>query len=201
MTRPSLVAAVILFALTIGMSVYVSELRRREAARHHARPSTSLERIAPPRAAGQVEKVTVFVAYDDPGELRARSISVPLASVRQQRAEALLEALIGIYTAKDSPHPLSAGADVRDVFLVDPGLAVIDLNSALADGQVSGVLAEGLTIASMIQTLSSNLPGLSRVKFLVDGKERDTLAGHADLAGFYEVSEVARLAAQLSAHQ
>jgi len=198
MTRPFLISTAILFALTIGMSVFVSELHHREAARPRTRPATALERIAPP-SAGPVEKATVFVAYDDPGELRAQSISVPVASARQQRAEALLGALVGIYTAKDSPHPLAAGADIRGVFLVDPGLAVIDLNSALVDGQVSGVLSEELTIASMIQTLSANLPGLSRVKFLVDGKQRDTLAGHADLAGFYDVSQVARLAAQLSA--
>jgi len=200
MTRPFLISVAVLFALTIAMSVLVSELHRREAARPRVRPAAAPEHAAPP-AAGPVEKVTVFVAYDDPGELRARSVSVPLASGRQQRAEALVRALIGIYTAKDSPHPLSPGADIRNVFLVDPELAVIDLNSALAAGQVSGVLSEELTLASMIQTLSTNLPELNRVKFLVDGKQRDTLAGHADLAGFYEVSQVERLTSEWSTHE
>ena len=53
-------------------------------------------------------------------------------------------------------------------------------------------------MASIIQTLSTNIPGLTRVKILVDGKERETLAGHADLSGFYEVSQAAELARELS---
>ncbi|HEV2696379.1 MAG TPA: GerMN domain-containing protein, partial [Terriglobales bacterium] len=74
----------------------------------------------------------------------------------------------------------------------------IDLNAAFADGQTSGVLAEELTIASMVQSLSSNVRGITQVKFLVDGNERDTLAGHADLTGTYAVSQISGLAKQLS---
>ena len=197
-SRQFLITTVILFALTIGMSVYVSRLRRREITAPRPRPAAKVEHVAPPATPGPMEQVTVYVAYDNPGELRAQTLTIPLSSGRQQRAEELLRSLIGIYTAKNSPHPLATAADVRNVFLVDPGVAVIDLNSAFVDGQVSGVLSEELTIASMIRTLSVNIPGLGRVKFLVDGKERQTLAGHADLSNLYDVSQVAELAKQLS---
>jgi hypothetical protein len=50
----------------------------------------------------------------------------------------------------------------------------------------------------MIQSLATNISGLTRVKILVDGRERETLAGHADLSGFYDVGQVAELANQLS---
>ncbi len=88
-------------------------------------------------------------------------------------------------------------AEVHDVYLVDPGLAVIDLNSAFADGHRSGILVEELTIASLARTLSANVPGINRIKILVDGKGRDTLAGHADISGFYDVEAVDQLAAEL----
>jgi hypothetical protein len=39
------------------------------------------------------------------------------------------------------------------------------------------------------------------VKILVDGKERDTLAGHADLSTFYDVGAVNQLATQLQSAQ
>jgi hypothetical protein len=194
--RQFLITATLLFAVSIAMSVYVWQLRRHEIAA--PRPEANVEHVAPPPTAGPMERVTVYVAYDDPGELRAQSVSIPLASERQQRAEGLLQTLVNIYTAKNSPHPLATGAEVREVFLVDPGLAVIDLNSAFVDSQVSGVLAEELTMASMIQTLATNIPGLMRVKFLVDGKERETLAGHADLSGFYDVQQVATVVKELS---
>ena len=197
-TRHFVIITAILFALTISMSVYVSELRHRERVAPRARTAIRVEHAAPP-STGQTEQVTLFVAYDDPGVLRAQSISLPLATERQQRAQGVLRALIARYTPKNSPHPLAAESDIRDVFLADPGMAVIDLNSALVDSQISGVLSEELTIVSMIQTLAANVPDLTRVKFLVDGKERDTLAGHVDLSEFYEVPQVLELAKQLSA--
>src|SRR5437667_241596 len=56
---------------------------------------------------------------------------------------------------------------------------------------------EELTIASLARTLSANVPGINRIKILVDGKGRDTLAGHADISGFYDVEAVDQLAAEL----
>jgi hypothetical protein len=35
------------------------------------------------------------------------------------------------------------------------------------------------------------------VKILVDGHDRETLAGHADLSDFYDTTAVAQLAGQL----
>src|SRR5205807_10562561 len=94
-------------------------------------------------------------------------------------------------------HVFGSGAEIRSVFLVGPGAAVIDLNSAFADSHRSGVLVEELTVASLIHTISSNTQGILKVKILVDGKERETLAGHADLSAYYDVSAVNQLAAQL----
>jgi Sporulation and spore germination len=193
--RQFLITTTILFALTIVMSVYVWQLRRREI--DNPRAANRVEHVVPP-SSGPMEQVTVYVAHDDPGELRAQSITIPLTSGRQQRAEGLMRGLMSIYTAKDSTHPLAAGSEVRQVFLVDPGTAVIDLNSTFVEGQVSGVLAEELTIASLVQTLAKNIPGLTRVKILVDGTERDTLAGHADLTTVYDVQQMAEIVKELS---
>jgi hypothetical protein len=55
-----------------------------------------------------------------------------------------------------------------------------------------------LTIASLAQTLSANFQGISRIKFLVNGKESDTLAGHADLSRVYSISQISDLVKQLS---
>lgn len=193
--RQFFITVTVLFVLTIAMSVYVWQLRRRESTSPRLPEKT--EHVAPPNS-GSMEQVTVYVAYDTPGELREKSLSIALAGGRQQRAEGLLRALISLYTAKDSSHPMASGAEIRQVFLVDPGLAVIDVNSAFVEGQISGVLPEELTIASLVQTLATNIPELTRVKILVDGKEQETLAGHADLSGFYDVQQIAEVAKELS---
>jgi hypothetical protein len=105
--------------------------------------------------------------------------------------------LLSLYLDKSSSHVLGVGSEIRSVFLVDPGAAVIDVNGAFADSHRSGVLVEELTVASLIHTISANTPGLLKVKILVDGKQRDTLAGHADLTDFYDVTVVNQLATEL----
>jgi Sporulation and spore germination len=192
------IAMSVLLLAVLGMSFYAWHMRGRAAADPIA--STDTRPVAPP-SAGPTEQVTLFVAYDDVGVLHAQAAQIPLPSVRQERAEELLRSLIALYLDKSSPHPLPPGSDIRSVYLVDPGLAVIDLNAAFADGHRSGVLAEELTVTSMIQTLSANIPGILKVKILVEGKQRDTLAGHADLSAFFDVAAVNRLAAQLESSQ
>lgn len=49
----------------------------------------------------------------------------------------------------------------------------------------------------MVLTLKAQLPQLNRVRFLVDGKNRDTLAGHIDLTGWYDVALVTEAAKEL----
>jgi len=192
------IALSILLAAVLGMSLYAWRMRGRAA----ATPVTSTDTrpvVAP--VAGPSEQVTLYVAYDDLGVLHAQPAHIPLPSVRQERAEELLRTLFALYLDKSSPHPLPVGSDIRSVYLVDPGLAVIDVNAAFADAHRSGVLEEELTVASLIQTLAANIPGILKVKILVEGKQRETLAGHVDLSGFFDVSGVNQLSQQLQSIQ
>jgi hypothetical protein len=192
------IAVSILLLAVLSMGVYAWRMRGRAVS--GSMPSLDTRPVVPP-VAGATEPVTLFVAYDDIGVLHPQSARIPLPSVRQQRAEELLRALLALYLDKSSPHPLPRGADVRSVYLVDPGLAVIDVNAAFADGHRSGVLSEELTVASLVQTLSANISGILKVKILVEGKERQTLAGHADLSNFLDVSAINQLSAQLQSTQ
>jgi len=192
--RHLMITVAIMVAVALAMGVYLWHMRGRvqqaEAPVEFARP------VAAP-VQGPTELVTLYAAYDDPGGLRAQRASIPLPAGRQERAQELLRALLALYLDKSSSHPLGSGAEIRDVYLVDPGLAVIDVNDAFADAHRSGILVEELTVASMVQTLAVNIPGVSRVKILVGGKERETLAGHADLSCTYDVAAVAQMAAGL----
>jgi len=194
--RHLVIGLTVLLVAALGMTIYA--LHMRKVATNVAAADT---RPLGPPVAGPTEQVVLFVAHDEDGTLRAESARIPLPSGRQQRAEELLRALLSIYLDKSSPHVLGPGSDVRSVFLVDPGVAVIDVNSAFADTHRSGVLVEELTVTSLIHTVSANTPGILKVQILVDGKERDTLAGHADLTSYYDVMAVNQLATQLQSGQ
>jgi Sporulation and spore germination len=186
------IAAMALTALVVGFFAG----RERRIAKQPESASTYARPVAPP-ATGATEQATLYVAYDDPGVVLPQATVIPLAGGRQQRAEELLRALMDVYTGKTTQHPLGPGADVRNVYLVDPGLAVIDLNTAFAAGHRSGILVEELTVVSLVETLTANIPGITRVKILVNGQERDTLAGHADLSRIYEASSAGDLMNQM----
>jgi len=192
------IGVAIMLLAALGTGVYVWRMRGRV---QQSEPTAAYTRPVAPPASGPTEQVSLYVAYDESGVLHAQPSRIPLPAGRQERAQELLRALLNIYQDKPSPHPLGPGADIRDVYLVDPDTAVIDVNRAFAEGHRSGILVEELTIASMVQTLAANIPGITRVKILVDGKASDTLAGHADLSNFYDVNAVAQMVAQLQSAQ
>lgn len=66
-----------------------------------------------------------------------------------------------------------------------PQLAVVNLTGSFAASHPSGIETEMLTVLSICGTLHANLPRVTQVRFLVDGAQRATLAGHADLTRTY----------------
>jgi hypothetical protein len=147
-----------------------------------------------PSMMGKQEHIQMLLAYDDDQALRWRPADLFLPAERGLRARSLLRAVLAQYLQDPSPHPLGQGADIRDVYFIGENTLIVDTTAQFADGHPSGILLEEMTLASLMETLSANLPGVSRVKFLVEGKERETLAGHADLMSFYQTAAVHELA-------
>jgi hypothetical protein len=190
--RHLIIGVAVLLLLVVSMGIYLRQMRRRATEFDY---SANALPVAPP-ASGPTETVTLYVADDAAGLLRARSAQIPLPGGRQQRAEELLRALLRIYQQPGASHPLAPAADIRSIYLVNPGAAVIDLNAAFADQHRSGILSEQLTVNSLVETLAVNVPGIHRVNILVEGKTRETLAGHADLTESFDVMTVVQASSQ-----
>ncbi|MGA8298480.1 MAG: GerMN domain-containing protein [Terriglobales bacterium] len=183
--RHLVISVAVMLVLVVTMGLYARHMRHQ--ARELEPMATSALPVAPP-AAGPTETVTLYVADDGTGALRPQSAQIPLPGGRQQRGEELLRALLRVYQQPGAAHPLSPGSDIRSIYLLEPGTAVIDVNSAFADEHRSGILTEQLTVNSLVETLAANVQGIQRVRILVDGKTRDTLAGHADLSDWFDVA-------------
>ncbi len=74
-----------------------------------------------------------------------------------------------------------AGARLRQLYILDDGTAVVDLYDDTVNG-IEGVFYELLAIKSITRSLVLNFEEISQVRFLVEGKERDTLAGHVSIS-------------------
>jgi hypothetical protein len=188
-SRSLQIAVGVLLLTAFGLGFYALHLKRTA---EQPQPFSDTRPMTPP-VAGPTTRVTLYVASDAEGVLHARQVSIALPGEPAKRAREVLRALMAQYLEKSSAHPLAPGADIREVYLVNDSLAVVDLNAAFADAHRSGILVEELTLASMARTLAANLPGITRMKILVEGKERDTLAGHAGLREFYELASANRL--------
>jgi hypothetical protein len=183
----------LLLVAILMVGIYIIQLRRGEQ-------QISLQNaVAPagPQRGGVLESIHILVAYDDDQALRWRDAQAFMPEDRSQRAKAVLRAVLEQYLQKPSPHPVGKDAAIKDVYLIGNDTLLVDTSAAFADQHPSGILLEEMTLASLIETLSANVPGITRVKFLVEGKERETLAGHADLMSFYQVSAVHELAKEL----
>lgn len=176
--------ALILLALLVA-AIYGVQLRRRDE-RNRQQAHT-----APLSAEGANQaKFPAMIAFDDDGVIAQRELSAALPQETSERVRMVLRTLLHQYSQSPSPHPLPQGSDVRAVYLTQDGLCVVDVNAALADQHRSGMLIEQFTLMSMLETLALNAPQVKRVKLLVEGKERASLAGHADLAGVYDIEAV-----------
>jgi hypothetical protein len=97
-----------------------------------------------------------------------------------EQARRIIEAQIAPAPA---PHVSSIpeGTRLRTVFFTKAGEIYVDLSADLQTNHPGGTTNESLTVYALVSALTSNLPAVTGVQILVDGKEVDTLAGHLDL--------------------
>ena len=187
----------ILLIAALGMGVKLWQLRNRAHKRllaGQASAPTAAPIVAP------AEQATLVVANDFDNSLVPQVRSLPLPADPGARARAVLGKLLDLYAAPESTHEIPGGAaSVDQVFLLAaPGsknsgdqLAVVNLTGTFAASHPAGLETESLTVLSICATLRANLPTITEVRFLVDGIERPTLAGHADLTRTYLTDEAA----------
>jgi hypothetical protein len=189
----------ILLIAALGMGFKLWQLRDRAHKRLLA-GQTSAPTAAP--VVAPAEQATLVVANDFDNSLVPQVHSLPLPADPGARARAVLGKLLDLYAAPESTHEIPGGAaSVDQVFLLPaPGaknsgsqLAVVNLTGTFAASHPAGLETESLTVLSICATLRANLPTITEVRFLVDGVERPTLAGHADLTRTYLTSEAAPL--------
>lgn len=186
----------LLAVVAVGLGFYALHMKRR-VARDEQSAAEQQQLITTPQSNRPPETITLYVANDNDGSLGKMQLNVPMPVERSERARAVLRALLAQYLKPDATHSIGKGSDINQVFLMDDGTAIVNTNSAFADAHPSGVLAEELTVASIVVTLNANDNKITRVKIIVNGQERETLAGHADLKRFYDTSNMGQVVKDL----
>ena len=135
---------------------------------------------AAPAAAERKITATLYYVADDGTELVGVQREVPFGEPVTEQARRIVEAQIAAAGAPLA-SAVPAGTTLRSLYLTDKGEAFVDLSGDVRTKHPGGALDEILTVYTIVNVLTVNLPAIQRVQILIDGKEADTLAGHVDL--------------------
>ena len=149
--------------------------RWRSTTRADAAPSPTAP--APP---GRKIKARLFYVGESGTKLTGIERDVAYAENAAEQAREIVAAQVGP-VAEPLVSAVPAGTTLRALFLTDNGQAFVDLSREVVVGHPGGTVSELLTVYTIVNVVTANLPAITSVQVLVDGKEVDTLAGHVDL--------------------
>ena len=180
MTRQRILtgSAIIVGAITAWWIIFVGVPRFNRDGAQPAQPSQA--GVAPAAVAERKITATLFYITEDGMSLQGVQREVPFGERVDEQARHIITAQIAA-----SPGSLASaippGAVLRALYVSERGEAFVDFSKEITSQHTGGALDELFTVYTVVNALTVNLPAITRVQILIDGKEADTLAGHVDL--------------------
>jgi hypothetical protein len=174
--RTALLAAAIIVALATVWTLFTIAPRwyRTPASATAAAPAA-----APSTPERRINATLYYISEDGlslPGIQREIQFAEPIVEQARRIVEAQLAEAPPPYVSSIPP-----GTSLRALFIGERGEAFVDLSADVRSKHPGGALDELFTTYAIVNALTVNLPAITRVQILIDGKEADTLAGHVDL--------------------
>ncbi|MBI3940706.1 MAG: GerMN domain-containing protein [Acidobacteria bacterium] len=134
-------------------------------------------------AGANLAKIGVSVYFRQAGSrsLAPSSRDIFAARSPEVRARQLIQALV------EGPQPAEANqvvavlpkeAKVRQIYLLKDGTAVVDFSEEVSSLLPGGIDSEATAMESIRRTLLENVKEIKAVRFLINGKDTETFAGH-----------------------
>jgi spore germination protein GerM len=175
--RALLIAGATPVAVAVGWALFVT-LPGRVATPGSQAPAPSAQ--TGEATADRKIKARLFYVADDGRTLTSLEQDVAFAERPVDQAKAIVTAQLAP-VAEPLVSAIPAGTTLRALFITG-GEAYVDLSRELAANHPGGTMHERLTVETLVSALTANLPAVTSVQLLVDGKELETLAGHVNLS-------------------
>lgn len=141
--------------------------------------SAAIPPVAPPPP-GRKIKARLFYVAGNGTRLAGVERDVAFGEGTVEQARQIIEAQIAP-VAEPFVSAVPPGTALRAIFTTGGGEVYVDLSHEVVDAHPGGSMNEVLTVYTLVNALTANLPAVTAVQVLVEGKEVDTLAGHLDL--------------------
>lgn len=135
---------------------------------------------AAPAPPGRKIKAHLYYVSEDGMRLTRVERDIPYGEGSVDQAREIVVAQVAA-VVDPLVSAIPAGTVLRAVFVTDKGEAFVDLSKDIVTAHPGGTLNELLTVYTIVNVITDNLPAVTSVQLLVDGKEVETLAGHVDL--------------------
>jgi spore germination protein GerM len=174
--QAAIIGGLIVVAVVVGGVVFGS------ASRWNGRSTGRASAGAPsaPSTSGRRIKAHLFYVDADGTRLSSVERDVAFGDGTVEQARQIIEAQIGP-VAEPLVSAVPPGTRLRALFVTDRGEAFVDFSRELVTGHSGGSTNELLTVYTIVEALTANLPAVTAVQLLVDGKQVETLAGHVDM--------------------
>jgi len=188
----------------IGVSYYYDLQRRiEELVRPGAEPTPYL--AVPPSVSpsAPLRKVKLFFPSSrQENLLEVEERDIRSSELPSEEAKQIVAELISGSREQRLPA-LPAETRLRELFVTQGGLAVVDLTPEASLHHPGGLTMELASIYSIVNSVTQNVSNIERVQILIGGVEVETLAGHIDLTQPFaeDLSMTALGGAGMSAHE
>ena len=185
--RAKLLLLILLIALGAG-AFYLRALAKRvflePTQRAEAAARAKLSQIALQPNNGTTQTATLYFPALDEGKIVPETRSVTWAQADVDRVRQVVLALAE-GSHQGYGRVLPASTTVRAVFMTAEGTAYLDLSNDVLSDFEPGIQSETLAIYSLVNSITSNIPSVKRIQFLIQGQEVETLDGHVDLTAAF----------------
>jgi spore germination protein GerM len=174
--RPIFVAGALLAAAAVGWLIVAGVRRVAPSATPGVTTGATPQQTGPERRIS----VTLFFVSEDGLALVGAQREVSFGEPVAEQARHIVEAQLGAAPGRLA-SAIPEGTRLNALFVSERGHAFVDLSRDATAKHTGGALDELFTVYAVINSLTVNLPAITQVQILIDGKEIDTLAGHVDL--------------------
>jgi hypothetical protein len=167
-----------------GLHRRMQGLAESQSSDEKARREVLAPEISTPSDVPQGAKI-YWAAGED--RVTATTVELALSADPVERGKQVLQALIADAPTAEQ-RTIRANTELLAFYILSDGTAIADFSDALSSETPSGIESEQLVVDSIARTLENNVPTARRLKILIHGQEAETLAGHVDLTGFFDLN-------------
>jgi hypothetical protein len=180
MNRQVAIAGTVAAVVALAVVVFVARHGRPAPGGTTAARPVNAAPPAVPAPPGRKIKARLFYVADDGARLTSVERDVAYGEGADEQAREIVAAQIAPVAAP-TVSAIPTGTTLRAVFITKAGDAYVDLSRDARASHPGGTVNELLTVYTIVNALTVNLPAVTAVQLLIDGKEVDTLSGHVDL--------------------